>query len=261
MVEAGDVDYGRYGTGYAQHRRADGRIAALIQDALGSARTVVNVGAGAGSYEPIDRNVVAVEPSEAMIAQRRSPLGPVVRALAGALPFADGAFDAAMATVTIHQWPDPVVGLRELRRVTTGPVVVLTFDPAALNRLWLAEYAPELYRAERSRYPALTTVTEAVGGLPTVLEVPVAFDCTDGFTEAYFGRPEAFLDPEVRRSQSAWSFVDPTLVDHYARRLAEDLDSGRWDATHGHLRTQAQFVGALRLVVSRPPDAPSRRSP
>lgn len=250
MPSAGDVDYGRYGIGYAERRRADPRIAELILGALGSAATVVNVGAGAGSYEPVDRLVVAVEPSEAMIAQRSRSPGPVVRAAAEALPWPDGAFDAAMATVTVHQWPDPEAGLAEMRRVATGPVVVLTFDPGALHRLWLSEYAPDLYRAERARYPTIDTVVAALGGAASVFHVPVPFDCTDGFTEAYFGRPEAFLDPEVRRAQSAWSFVKPAVEARYAERLAADLASGRWDERHGDLRTQAQFDGALRLVVS-----------
>ncbi len=260
MAQAGDVDYGRHGIGYAHHRREDGRIAAVVHRALGTARTVVNVGAGAGSYEPPDRTVVAVEPSEAMIGQRRPSLGPVVRGVAGSLPFRDGAFDAAMATVTVHQWPDPVAGLRELRRVATGAVAVLTFDPDALDRLWLAEYAPDLYLAERSRYPAIRTALAGLGGSPSVIDVAIPFDCTDGFTEAYFGRPEAFLDPEVRRAQSAWSFVDDAVEARYVRTLAEDLASGRWDARHGELRSRDQFHGALRLLVSRP-DSPDHRSP
>ncbi len=144
---AGDFDYESGGTGYAVHRRTDPRIAALVHAALGDARTVVNVGAGAGSYEPIDRDVTAVEPSEAMRRQRPAHLAPAVDAVAEALPFPDGSFDAAMAMVTIHQWPDAERGLRELRRVSRGPVVILTFDGDALDEFWLAEYAPELIAA------------------------------------------------------------------------------------------------------------------
>ena len=131
---AGDVDYARYGAGYAGQRRTDPRIAALVHQALGRAETVLNVGAGAGSYEPEGCRVVAVEPSEAMVAQRPAGLGPAVRAVAGALPLADRRVDASMAMVTVHQWPDPLEGLAEMRRVTSGPVVVLTFDPDALTR-------------------------------------------------------------------------------------------------------------------------------
>jgi hypothetical protein len=248
---AGDVDYARYGTGYAGRRRTDPRIAARVLAALGDARTVVNVGAGAGSYEPAAAAVVAVEPSVAMIDQRSADSAPVVRAVAGALPFPTSSFDAAMATVTVHQWPDPVAGLAELRRVATGPVVILTFDPDALDRLWLAAYAPDLYRAESARYPPMDVIVSALGGEVTVETVPVPFDCQDGFTEAYFGRPEAFLDPAVRRSQSAWSFVDPEVEAGYADQLRADLDSGVWDARYGALRHQRAFDGSLRLVVAR----------
>jgi hypothetical protein len=248
---AGDVDYARYGTGYAGRRRTDPRIAARVVAALGDARTVVNVGAGAGSYEPADVALVAVEPSLAMIDQRPVGSAPVVRAVAGALPFPTGSFDAAMATVTVHQWPDPIAGLAELRRVATGSVVVLTFDPDALDRLWLAEYAPDLHRAESARYPSIDAIVSALGGEVTVATVPVPFDCRDGFTEAYFGRPEAFLDRTVRRSQSAWSFVDPAVEAGYCEQLRADLESGAWDARYGAMRHQPSFEGSLRLVVAR----------
>jgi SAM-dependent methyltransferase len=246
---AGDVDYSRYGDGYAVRRQTDPRIAALILSALGPARTVLNVGAGTGSYEPGDRRVIAVEPSEAMLAQRPPPRTGVVRAVAGALPLPDGAVDASLATVTIHQWPDPVGGLAEMRRVTSGPVVVLTFDPSALDALWLAEYSPELHAAEARRYPTIDSVVAALGPGAEAVAVPVPFDCVDGFTEAFYGRPEAFLDPAVRRSQSAWSFVGPDAESRAVETLEADLASGRWDERHGHLRSQETFVGSLRLVT------------
>jgi hypothetical protein len=249
---AGDVDYGRYGVGYAGRRRTDPRIAAMVHEALGPAAVVINVGAGAGSYEPTGRGALAVEPSEAMIAQRPPRLGPVVRAVAAALPLADDSVDASMATVTIHQWPDPMLGLTEMRRVATGPVVVLTFDPDLVDRFWLAEYIPELYVAECTRYPSIASITSALGPDATVLPVPVPFDCVDGFTEAFYGRPEAFLDPEVRRSQSAWSFVGPDAEARFTRALAADLDSGRWDRRHGHLRSQPLYDGAVRLIIGHP---------
>jgi SAM-dependent methyltransferase len=251
---AGDVDYARYGEGYATSRQSDPRIAAVILTALGSARTVLNVGAGAGSYEPTDRRVIAVEPSEAMVDQRPPPRTGTVRAVAGALPLDDGSVDASMATVTIHQWPDPLAGLDEMRRVTTGPVVVLTFDPEALRTLWLVEYSPELYAAESRRYPLIDSVTAALGPGATSVPVAVPFDCRDGFTEAFYGRPEAFLDPAVRRSQSAWSFVEPDAEVRAVANLAADLDSGRWDERHGHLRNQPEFIGSLRLVTGPGPD-------
>jgi SAM-dependent methyltransferase len=250
---SGDVDYETRGAGYAARRRPDPRIAAMIHTALGDSRTVLNVGAGAGSYEPTDSYVVAVEPSARMRAQRPPAAVPALDATAGELPFDDDAFDAVMATVTVHQWPDAARGLAELRRVARGPVVVLTFDGDALDRLWLAEYAPELIAAERRRYPAISLIAGAVGAGAEVLEVPIPLDCVDGFTEAYYARPEEFLDPRVRAAQSAWGFIDEAAVTRAVGRLREDLDSGAWDARHGHLRTQPQFIGALRLIVGRPP--------
>jgi SAM-dependent methyltransferase len=249
---AGDVDYEAHGAGYAAIRRPDPRIAAQVHAALGAAETVVNVGAGAGSYEPEDRAVVAVEPSASMRAQRPRHRLPAVDATAERLPFDDGAFAAAMAMMTIHQWSDLRRGLGEMRRVARGPVVILTFDGAALDRLWLAEYAPELVVAEARRMPPLHRVLAALGGTGTVAEVPIPLDCTDGFTEAFYGRPERFLDPAVRRAQSAWGFVAPGVEDRAVAQLARDLDSGAWDARFGALRTQPRFVGAVRLVVALP---------
>jgi hypothetical protein len=200
---AGDVDYARCGIGYAGRRRTDPSIAALIHEALGSAQTALNVGVSAGSYEPAERHVVAVEPSESMIAQRPSHLVPATRAMAGALPLGDGTVDASMAVITVHQWPDPTAGLAEMRRVTRGPVVILTFDPDGVGQLWLSEYVPELFAVEAGRYPSIATIATTLDPGSSVHPVPIPFDCVDGFTEAFYGRPEAFLDPAVRRSQSA----------------------------------------------------------
>ncbi len=249
---AGDFDYERGGTGYAVQRRTDPRIAAYVHAALGDARTVLNVGAGAGSYEPTDRSVTAVEPSAAMRAQRPADLAVAIDATAESLPFADDCFDAAMATVTIHQWGDTDQGLREMRRISRGPVVILTFDGDALDRFWLAEYVPELIAAERGRYPAVSHVRETLGGTSTVTEIPVPIDCVDGFTEAFYARPERFLDAAVRQSQSAWGFVDPSVTDRAIGRLRTDLASGAWDERFGPLREQPEFVGSLRLITALP---------
>ncbi|GIH20324.1 class I SAM-dependent methyltransferase [Rugosimonospora africana] len=249
---AGDFDYDTKGAGYAVHRRPDPRIAAMIHAALGDARTVLNVGAGAGSYEPIDRYVVAVEPSAGMRAQRPAQAVPAIDARAEDLPFDDRSFDAAMATVTVHQWADAGRGLTELRRVARGPVVVLTFDGDALDRLWLAEYVPELVAAERRRYPPIDAIAAAIGGSCDVHEVPIPIDCVDGFTEAYYARPERFLDPRVRAAQSAWGFVDDAAIERCVERLRTDLSRGAWDERFGHLRGQPEFVGSLRLLVGRP---------
>jgi SAM-dependent methyltransferase len=249
---AGDFDYEAGGSGYAARRRTDPRIAALVHAALGDAVTVVNVGAGAGSYEPEDRDVTAVEPSASMRGQRPAHLAPAIDAVAEDLPFADDSFDAAMASVTVHQWPDADQGLRELRRVSRGPVVILTFDGDALKKFWLAEYAPELIAAERLRFPAISRIQAVLGGISVVTAVPVPIDCVDGFTEAYYARPEQFLDPAVRQSQSAWGFVDSAVADRYVARLRDDLESGVWDRRFGALRSMPEFAGSLRLISARP---------
>ncbi|MEV4627307.1 class I SAM-dependent methyltransferase [Micromonospora sp. NPDC049523] len=249
---AGDFDYETHGHGYATVRRPDPRIAARVHAALGDARTVINVGAGAGSYEPADRYVTAIEPSAAMRAQRPASAVPAIDATAERLPFDDNSFDAAMATVTVHQWSDTAQGLRELRRVARGPVVVLTFDGDALDLLWLARYVPELVAAERRRYPAIDAIRELIGTTTQVQPVPIPIDCVDGFTEAYYARPEQFLDPQVRAAQSAWGFVDEDATTRAVTNLRRDLDSGAWDASYGTFRNQPEFVGSLRLIVGHP---------
>lgn len=250
---AGDFDYTPLGDGgYTAVRRPDARIEARIHAALGPARTVLNVGAGAGSYEPRDRVVVAVEPSPAMRAQRPHGLVPAVDAVAEALPFDDDAFDAAMTTLSVHQWPDVDAGLRELRRVARGPVVVMTFDGDALERHWMVEYVPEVFTAEARRYPSLAHLASGLGGSAVIEEVPIPLDCADGFIEAFYGRPEAYLDPAVRAAQSAWRFVEPAAVERGMAALAADLESGALDERHGALRSRPEFDGALRLVVATP---------
>ena len=246
-MPAGDFDYELGGGGYAGRRRTDPRIAAYVWAALGDASSVLNVGAGAGSYEPADRYVVAVEPSAAMRAQRATP---AVIGVAEALPFDDDSFDACMATVTIHQWPDLERGLGELRRVSRGPVVILTFDGPAMLRFWLHEYVPELFAAESARDPGIGRVARLLGGEVTVTEVPIPIDCVDGFIEAFYARPEAFLDPKVRAAQSAWGLADPAYIERGIAALRADLESGAWDARHGHLRLQPEYLGSLRLVVA-----------
>jgi SAM-dependent methyltransferase len=228
------------------------------------------VGAGTGSYEPTDRRVVAVEPSAEMRARRDPSLPPAIDATAAALPFDDDAFDAALAVFTIHHWPDLDAGLAEVRRVTSGPVVIMTADPEALADLWLAEYAPEFHQTERARYPPLDRIAAALGAtgvadrsgdlaapatdpaahLLDVRPLRIPLDCTDGFADAFYGRPEAMLDPAVRNAQSAWGFVDADAQSRFAERLRADLDSGAWDERHGHLRTQPEFEGSIRILTA-----------
>lgn len=251
-TNAGDVDYERHGGGYAVQRQTDPRIAAYIHKALGAARTVLNVGAGAGSYEPIDRDVLAVEPSLTMRQQRPTHLTPAINAVAESLPLDDKSVEASMATITVHQWSDLERGLSEFRRVTRGPVIVLTFDGDALNRFWLADYAPELIAVEQRRFPAIASIQHALGGESSIQAIPVPVDCIDGFAEAYYARPERFLDCAVRQSQSAWTFLDQNIADQIVERLRADLDSGEWDRRYGEWRTIPEFEGSLRLILSRP---------
>lgn len=249
---AGDADYGRIGAGYASIRKPDPRIEAAVWRGLGDARSVVNVGAGAGSYEPRDRDVTAVEPSESMRNERPRDRVAAVDATADALPFADDAFDAAMASVTIHQWPDYRAGLREMRRVASGPVVILTFAPQVPERWWQPVYVPELYEVEERRMPPLDGIAEALGGTVDIRVIPVPHDCVDGFGQAFFARPELTLDPAVRRAMSAWSFLDESVVERYVRDLSADLESGAWDAEWGRFRTLPEFDVGLRLIVATP---------
>lgn len=248
---AGDANYGVIGTGYTNYRQPELRIASLISKALGDARTVLNVGAGAGSYEPTDRIVTAIEPSASMRAQRPAHLSRAIDAVAASLPFDDKSFDAAMATFTVHQWPDLRAGLAEVRRVTRGPIVVLSCDPTELKRFWLDAYAPEVIAVEAVRYPRIEAIDDALGGKAEIVSVPIPLDCSDGFGEAYYGRPERLLEPGARLANSAWSFVEPSIGDRFVADLTRDLETGAWDAKYGHLRTLPTFDGSLRLIVGK----------
>ncbi|ANY09619.1 class I SAM-dependent methyltransferase [Pseudonocardia sp. HH130630-07] len=247
---AGDTDYEPLGRGYSSIRRPDPRIGARVLAALGDGHSVINVGAGAGAYEPGDRYVVAVEPSRSMRAQRPGMRAPAIDATAEALPFDDDTFDSAMALATVHQWRDPDRGLRELRRVSRGRVVVLTFDHLAMQRFWLAEYAPDLITAERRRLPDLDHMAAVLGGRVEVSTVEIPADCTDGFVEAFYGRPEQLLDPAVRAAQSGWGFIGPQATARAVRSLRRGLEDGSWDRRHGHLRHRPAFAGSLRLLVA-----------
>lgn len=249
---AGDADYGAIGPGYTEYRRPEPAIASWIEEALGSARSVLNVGAGAGSYEPSGRIITPVEPSAAMRAQRPPHLPAAVDAVAESLPFPDGAFDAALASFTVHQWQDLEAGLREVRRVTRGPVLVLSCDPDRVQDFWLNDYAADVLATERRRYPSLERISALLGGRARVQAVPIPLNCRDGFNEAYYGRPERLLEDGARRANSAWSFVPEDVANAAVARLQTDLVSGHWDARFGHLRRQPEFGGSLRLVVAEP---------
>ena len=249
---AGDADYGTVGEGYARYRQPEPRISCYIEKALGAAQTVLNVGAGAGSYEPLDRVVTAIEPSASMRAQRPPHLPTAIDAVAERIPFPDGYFDASMATFTIHQWSDLRAGLSEMRRVTRGPIVILSCDPDELDRFWLAGYAPEVITIEARRYPAIDMIRSILGNGTRAVPVPIPLNCKDGFNEAYYGRPEKLLDDQARLACSAWSFVDAETTANYLDHLRIDLEQGVWDEKYGHLRNQPVFEGSLKLIVSQP---------
>lgn len=246
---AGDADYGAIGGTYARFRQPDPLIAAAIYAAFGDARSIINIGAGAGSYEPTDRDVTPVEPSATMRAQRPPHLPEAINATAENLPFPDKSFDAALASVTIHQWSDLPRGLSEVRRVTRGPVVLMVADPERLRDFWLDEYAPEVLIQESRRFPPILTIRALLGGDVSVQAVPIPLDCKDGFNEAYYGRPEMLLDPAARLACSSWSFVAPEVHKRFESELRRDLEKGAWDTRWGALRTQESFDGSLRLVI------------
>lgn len=242
--------YDTIGSAYPATRRTDPRIAARIWEALGDARTVLNVGAGTGSYEPPDREVTAVEPSAVMRAQRPAGAAPCIAATAESLPFADRSFDVAMAVSTVHHWPDPAAGLREMRRVARH-VVVFTYDagsPGWLDRFWLTrDYLPE-FGDMLAGWPSLADLAGAVGGRAEPVLVP--WDCADGFFEAYWRRPEAYLEEEVRRAVSVWARVGPDAERRAVGMLRDDLASGRWAERNRDLVALDAAELGLRLLVA-----------
>ena len=240
--------YDEIGVGYALGRRTDPRWLTPVLDALGAARSVLDVGSGTGSYEPPSRHVVAVEPSAEMIRQRASGAAPVVRAVAEALPFPAGTFDAALAVLTVHHWPDWRRGLDELRRVSRRQVV-LAYDTALHNDFWLVrEYVPEIASLERSR-PSAPEIAAHLGAV-SVLELPVPWDFTDGVFPAHWRRPAAYLDPAVRRACSALAQTPPDAVSRGMARLRADLGSGRWHAEHAGLLDLPEWDAGFRLIVA-----------
>jgi SAM-dependent methyltransferase len=245
-----DQLYDSIGKSYTDFRREDPRIAARIRTALGDARTVVNVGAGAGSYEPRDLEVTAVEPSETMIAQRPEGAAPVVRASAEELPFEDGSFDAAMVVLSDHHWREHDRGLAELRRVARR-VVLLTWDPATVHDFWLvSDYLPCFEDLITEGFRIEQTI-EALGGV-RVEALPVPHDCVDGFMGAYWRRPHAYLDPHVRASISACALMDGACLEEGMARLKADLHSGAWERRHAELLELEELDLGYRLLIHPP---------
>jgi len=242
--------YDSIGATYTVTRRTEPRIAAKIWDALGDARTILNVGAGTGSYEPPDRDVLAVEPSAVMRSQRPADAAPCVAAAAESLPFADQSFDAAMAVATVHHWRDPIAGLREMRRVARR-VVVFTHDSSDtgwLHRFWLTrDYLPEVAELLVGR-PSVTELARTIGARMEPVLIP--WDCADGFFEAYWRRPEAYLDESVRRGVSVWARVGPDAEQRAVRSLRDDLASGRWAERNRDLVDLDAAELGLRLLIA-----------
>jgi SAM-dependent methyltransferase len=242
--------YDTIGATYTVTRRTEPRIAARIWAALGDARTVLNVGAGTGSYEPPDRHVLAVEPSALMRTQRPAGAAPCVAAAAESLPFDGQSFDAAMAVATVHHWQDPIAGLREMRRVARRVVVFThdTSDTGWRRRFWLTrDYLPEVADLLVGR-PSVTELACAIGARMEPVLIP--WDCADGFFEAYWRRPEAYLDENVRRGISVWARVGPDAEQRAVRSLRDDLASGRWAERNRDLVDLEAAELGLRLLIA-----------
>jgi SAM-dependent methyltransferase len=240
--------YDNIGSSYATTRRPDPRIAAAIRDALGDAESVVNVGAGTGSYEPTDRYVLAIEPSEVMIAQRPTTAAPAIRGAAEALPLPDHGFDAALAVNTVQHWTDIRAGLRELRRVARKRVVIFLRNPSSGVRFWLADYLPKLERTDRMA-TIVATIEHELRPLRT-MPVPLPRDCVDGLFSAYWARPELYLVDEVRRNISNFALASSEVVRAGLARLRADLDAGEWDRRYGHLRSLPHVDLGHRLFIA-----------
>lgn len=249
--------YDRIGTGYARTRRPDPQLRARIEAALGEARTVVDVGAGTGSYEPAGRHVIAIEPSDVMAAQRPPHLAPAIRAYAQDLPLRDRSVDAALAVLTLHHWgAECERGVRELRRVARGPVVVVTFDAAVSARMWLpADYLPEVAAQDARDFPTVEQLAGWLGPGTAITPLPIPRDTPDWTFGSFWAHPERVLDDEVTSSTSGFARLDPAVRARAVEAVRRDLADGTWDARHGHLRELPAFDAGLRLVVHNPADA------
>lgn len=237
--------YDSIGINYAELRRPDPRIAKTIEQALGAAKAILNVGAGTGSYEPADRQLIAVEPSLEMIRKRSPSAASAIRACADELPFADGRFKASMAILTVHHWPDKEAGLREMRRVTRGPIVLLTFDPS--HRPWLTDYLPQLATLDEAHMPRMPDYERWLGNV-RIAPLLVPYDCADGFLYAYWRRPAAYLDARIRSgSSSFWAIKD---AEAGLSKLARNLDTGAWRHRYSELLALGQYDAGYRLVIS-----------
>lgn len=246
---AGRHLYDEIGRSYTKTRREDPRVAAAIHSCLGTATTIVNVGAGAGSYEPADRVIVAVDPSVHMLRQRQGRTINVVRGIAEALPFPDDAFDAAMAVLTVHHWSDPRAGLQEMRRVSQRQIVFF-FEALHTHHFWGLDYFPEALALPSETNPPDEQLLREHLDVHAVHEVLVTHDCLDGFGAAFWARPEAYLDRDVQDGMSWLALLPADVRERGTRQLEADLASGEWDRRHGHLREQATFDAGYRIAIA-----------
>jgi SAM-dependent methyltransferase len=244
--------YDNIGRSYSGRRQSDPRIAAAIEAAVASCDSILNVGAGTGSYEPKSQMVVAVEPSRTMISQRPVGAAPVIQACAEALPFGDRSFDAVLGVLTVHHWRDQAKGFAECSRVAKFKVVFLTNDFAVCKKFWLFDYFPELLRADRYVFPTVSRFEDAIGPVETIT-VPIPADCRDGFLGAYWKRPHAYLDPMVREGISTFSKIGD--VDSQLARLEGDIDSGAWEQRYSGLRDLEELDLGYRILIAHKPYA------
>jgi len=240
--------YDNIGRTYSSRRQSDPRIEAAIVNAIEGCSSILNVGAGTGSYEPSSRTVVAVEPSRIMISQRPPGTAPVVQASAEALPFRDASFDAVLGILTAHHWKNQARGFSECARVARSRVVFLTIDMNACAQFWLFDYLPDLIRVDRLIFPRLEQFQEAFGAIEAT-EVPIPEDCRDGFLGAYWKRPRAYLDPEVRAGISTFSRIGD--IKGQLARLESDIDSGEWDQRYSSLHNVNELDLGYRLITAR----------
>lgn len=243
-----EARYETIGHSHARTRRTDPAIMARIEEMLGKSRSVVNVGAGAGSYEPEGREVIAIEPSPTMAAQR-PPSRPAQIGYAEDLPLGDDCADAAMTVLSVHHWSDLAAGLREMKRVARDRVLVVTLDPEVMKRSWVRKYAPELRELDQE-LPPIDSIAAMLGGAE-VLTIPVPADCQDIFIETSLGRPEVLLDPVVRANCSGFARMGDVAEARAVEMLRRDLESGEWDRLYGAMRGLEEFDGGLRLLLAR----------
>lgn len=249
--ENGEI-YNQIGSFYSQTRREDPAIYNKIIGALGNSKTVINIGAGTGSYEPRDRTVVAVEPSEVMIKQRSFQCIPSVRAMADSLPFIDKSFDASMTVISIHHWhPNQRKGIEEMRRVARNKVLIVTYDSRVCEQMWLTtDYIPETANLDRDTLPTPEDICEWLNCNTKVETIPISRDTPDWMFGSFWAHPERVLDPIARASTSGFSRQPKKVIDRVVANISRDLESGKWDEKYGHLRELVEYDAGLRIITA-----------